>query len=156
MRKARPSVAPASRSRAREPAGSRAVTTNDLGYYSVSALPAGNYHVEISQKGFKKAARDLELQVAQLAVVDFQLEVGAQIANGFSGSGRPSFEYGRFLDRRGFGSQANRGDAAERPQLHPACLARTGRYPWQPATLRVRPAMRKLSVTDKKAARHWS
>ncbi len=53
-------------------------TTNDLGYYSVSALPAGNYHVEVSQKGFKTSARDLELQVAQLAVVDFQLEIGAQ------------------------------------------------------------------------------
>lgn len=55
-----------------------AAVTNDLGYYSVSALPAGNYHVEVSQKGFKKTARDFELQVAQLAVVDFQLEVGAQ------------------------------------------------------------------------------
>jgi hypothetical protein len=55
-----------------------AAVTNDLGYYSVSALPAGNYHVEVSQKGFKKAARDFELQVAQLAVADFQLEVGAQ------------------------------------------------------------------------------
>ena len=55
-----------------------AVTTNDLGYYSVSALPAGNYHVEVTQRGFKKTARDFELQVAQLAVVDFQLEVGAQ------------------------------------------------------------------------------
>jgi len=52
------------------------VASNDLGYYSVSALPAGNYHVEVSQKGFKKVTRDLELQVAQLGVADFQLEVG--------------------------------------------------------------------------------
>ncbi len=50
--------------------------SNELGYYSVSALPAGNYHVEVSQKGFKKVTRDLELQVAQLGVADFQLEVG--------------------------------------------------------------------------------
>jgi Carboxypeptidase regulatory-like domain/TonB dependent receptor len=53
-------------------------TTNDLGYYSVSALPAGHYHIEISQKGFKTIKRDLELQVAQLAVADFALEVGQQ------------------------------------------------------------------------------
>ena len=66
-----------------------AVTTNDLGYYSVSALPAGNYHVEISQKGFKKATRDFELQVAQLAVADFQLEVGAQSQTVVVEAGRP-------------------------------------------------------------------
>ncbi len=52
--------------------------TNELGYYSVSALPAGNYRVEISQKGFKKVSRDLALQVAQFGVADFQLEVGQQ------------------------------------------------------------------------------
>jgi len=52
------------------------VTTNELGYYSVQALPPGNYHVEVSQKGFKKIERDLALQVAQVGVADFQLEVG--------------------------------------------------------------------------------
>ena len=52
------------------------VTTNELGYYTVSALPPGNYHVEVSQKGFKKLARDLALQVAQIGVADFQLQVG--------------------------------------------------------------------------------
>ena len=52
------------------------VTTNELGYYSVSALPPGNYHVEVSQKGFRKVTRDLELQVAQLGVADFQLQLG--------------------------------------------------------------------------------
>ena len=52
--------------------------TNELGYYSVSALPAGNYRVEISQKGFKTTTRELALQVAQFGVADFQLEVGQQ------------------------------------------------------------------------------
>ena len=52
------------------------VTTNELGYYSATALPPGNYKVEISQKGFKKVSRTLELQVAQLGVADFQLTVG--------------------------------------------------------------------------------
>ncbi len=51
-------------------------TTNELGYYTVSALPAGKYTVDVSQKGFKKISRTLELQVAQLAVADFQLAVG--------------------------------------------------------------------------------
>ncbi|HXH68284.1 MAG TPA: carboxypeptidase-like regulatory domain-containing protein, partial [Candidatus Limnocylindrales bacterium] len=51
-------------------------TTNELGYYAVTALPPGNYRVDIAQKGFKKVARTLELQVAQLGVADFQLAVG--------------------------------------------------------------------------------
>jgi len=51
-------------------------TTNELGYYSVQALPPGNYRVEITQKGFKKVSRELELQVAQIGVADFQLAVG--------------------------------------------------------------------------------
>ncbi|HWY08546.1 MAG TPA: carboxypeptidase-like regulatory domain-containing protein, partial [Candidatus Acidoferrales bacterium] len=51
-------------------------TTNELGYYTVSALPPGNYTVDVSQKGFKKISRTLELQVAQVGVADFQLAVG--------------------------------------------------------------------------------
>ena len=52
------------------------VTTNDLGYYTVSALPAGHYRVEVTLKGFKKVSRELELQVAQIGVADFQLTLG--------------------------------------------------------------------------------
>jgi hypothetical protein len=52
------------------------VTTNELGYYSVSALQPGSYRVEVSQKGFKKTVRELALQVAQVGVADFRLEVG--------------------------------------------------------------------------------
>jgi Carboxypeptidase regulatory-like domain/TonB dependent receptor len=66
-----------------------AVAANDLGYYSVSALPPGNYHVEVLQKGFKKTARDLELQVAQFAVADFQLEVGEQTQTVLVEAGAP-------------------------------------------------------------------
>jgi hypothetical protein len=53
------------------------VTTNEYGYYTVAGLPPGPYHVEVSQKGFKKTVRDLELQVAQIGVADFKLAVGA-------------------------------------------------------------------------------
>jgi Carboxypeptidase regulatory-like domain len=52
-------------------------TSNDLGYYTVSALPPGHYRVEVSHKAFKKVVRDLDLQVGQIAVADFQLAVGA-------------------------------------------------------------------------------
>jgi len=50
--------------------------TTDLGYYSVPALPSGHYRVEVSQQGFKKTVRELDLQVAQVAAADFRLEVG--------------------------------------------------------------------------------
>src|SRR5258708_6976211 len=51
-------------------------TANDLGYYTVSALPPGHYRVEVTEKGFKKVSRALELQVAQVAVADFRLDIG--------------------------------------------------------------------------------
>lgn len=51
-------------------------TTNDLGYYTVSALPPGHYRIEITQKGFKKEVRELELQISQVGVADFQLQLG--------------------------------------------------------------------------------
>jgi Carboxypeptidase regulatory-like domain/TonB dependent receptor len=52
------------------------VTTNDLGYYTMSALPAGHYRVEVTKQGFKTVSRELDLQVAQIGVADFQLTVG--------------------------------------------------------------------------------
>jgi carboxypeptidase family protein len=51
--------------------------TNNLGFYVVPALPAGQYHVDVAQQGFEKSSRDFELQVSQIAVVDFQLVVGS-------------------------------------------------------------------------------
>ncbi len=51
--------------------------TNDQGYYVVPALPAGQYHMDVAQQGFEKSSRDFELQVSQIAVVDFQMVVGS-------------------------------------------------------------------------------
>lgn len=53
-----------------------AATTNELGYYTATALPPGHYTIQIEQKGFKSISRTLELQVAQVGVADFQLQVG--------------------------------------------------------------------------------
>src|SRR5712692_7481998 len=52
------------------------VQTNELGFYTASALPPGHYRVEVTQKGFKKTVRELDLQVAQIGVADFKLDVG--------------------------------------------------------------------------------
>src|SRR6266851_3136822 len=53
------------------------VATNESGFYTASALPAGHYLVEVSQSGFKKTVSELDLQVAQIGVADFKLDVGA-------------------------------------------------------------------------------
>ena len=52
------------------------VTTNETGFYLATALPPRNYRLEVTQKGFKKTVRELELQIAQVGTVDFQLDVG--------------------------------------------------------------------------------
>jgi hypothetical protein len=52
-------------------------TTNYFGFYTVSALPPGHYRVEAGQKGFKKTVRELDLQIAQVGVADFRLDLGA-------------------------------------------------------------------------------
>ncbi len=52
------------------------VATDEAGFYSVPALPPGHYRVTIAQTGFRKTVRELDLQVAQIAVADFRLGVG--------------------------------------------------------------------------------
>jgi hypothetical protein len=53
------------------------VQTSNEGFYIAPALPRGNYHVEVEKSGFEKTAQSFELQVAQIGVVDFSLQVGA-------------------------------------------------------------------------------
>jgi hypothetical protein len=52
------------------------VQTSPLGFYVVPALPAGHYHVVVEKTGFNKSAQDFELQITQVGVVDFKLQVG--------------------------------------------------------------------------------
>jgi Carboxypeptidase regulatory-like domain/TonB dependent receptor len=53
------------------------VQTSDEGFYVAPALPPGHYHVVVEKAGFEKTAQNFELQVAQIGVVDFKLQVGA-------------------------------------------------------------------------------
>src|SRR5579864_8066573 len=58
-------------------AAQRQVTSNDAGVYSFPSLPPGNYSLRVEQSGFKAEQRgDIELQVGQVARIDFVLQVG--------------------------------------------------------------------------------
>ena len=55
----------------------RAVTTDELGNYTVLALPVGPQEVKAQKKGFKTTVRTgVNLKVGQQAVVNLRLEVG--------------------------------------------------------------------------------
>jgi hypothetical protein len=52
--------------------------TNEVGQYRVPNLPVGSYRITFEAQGFKAAVRDgLTLNVAQVARIDVQLQVGA-------------------------------------------------------------------------------
>jgi len=56
----------------------RTTKTSDNGAYRFPALPTGHYNVKVEANGFKtETQRDLILDVAQEAVVNFTMEVGA-------------------------------------------------------------------------------
>jgi hypothetical protein len=55
----------------------RTTTTSDSGAYRFPALPVGHYNVKVETPGFKtETQRDLTLDVAQEAVVNFTMEIG--------------------------------------------------------------------------------
>ncbi|HWQ55251.1 MAG TPA: TonB-dependent receptor [Bryobacteraceae bacterium] len=55
----------------------KSATTNELGYYTVPFLNPGNYDVIARKAGFKSIDRKgVKLEVAQIARLDFNLEVG--------------------------------------------------------------------------------
>jgi len=56
----------------------RAVTTNESGAYTAPFLVPGIYEVRVSSPGFRSSSRaGLELQIGDVARVDFRLELGA-------------------------------------------------------------------------------
>jgi hypothetical protein len=56
----------------------RAVTvqTSDSGGYTVNALSAGKYHIDVKSPGFKTAAADFTLEVSQVQEISLKLETG--------------------------------------------------------------------------------
>lgn len=56
----------------------RAISTNELGYYTAALLPPGSYSVRIEKQGFRALVRSgIVLNVDQVARLDFTLEVGS-------------------------------------------------------------------------------
>lgn len=56
----------------------RTARSNELGYYVVTALPAGPYSITVSKPGFQsRTVSNLILQVDQNATVNLELQVGA-------------------------------------------------------------------------------
>jgi len=56
---------------------SKSVATNDQGAYRIEFLPVGNYKLQVVSRGFKTYSRTgIVLEVAQLAQLDVQLEIG--------------------------------------------------------------------------------
>ena len=51
--------------------------TNGDGSYVVPALPAGHYTESVEKRGFEKVVRSFELQISQVGVLDFTLQVGS-------------------------------------------------------------------------------
>src|SRR3954451_19501661 len=55
----------------------RSVTTNSSGQYVIPDLPAAHYAIKVTMSGFKTyTIPDIELQVAQRALIDATLQVG--------------------------------------------------------------------------------
>ncbi len=57
----------------------RAVTaqSDDEGLYAIPALPPSRYRIEVSAPNFKTTRQEVTLEVQQVAVIDFALEIGA-------------------------------------------------------------------------------
>jgi len=57
----------------------RSITVNsgDAGEFTVNALQAGRYHVEVSQNGFKSDTADITLEVSQVRELELKLEPGS-------------------------------------------------------------------------------
>jgi hypothetical protein len=58
-------------------ASTRTLQVGADGNFSVSALPAGRYHLEAKQNGFKTATADVVLEVSQVQQVPFHLQTGS-------------------------------------------------------------------------------
>src|SRR6185295_6736291 len=56
----------------------RTIQTNSAGVYNLPSLTPGVYNLRVEMSGFTSQARnDIELQVGQVARIDFPLQVGS-------------------------------------------------------------------------------
>src|SRR5262245_50458511 len=56
----------------------RSVTSNDLGYYVLTALPAGRYSLTVKKTGFQsQIVPEIVLEVDQNATVNLALKIGS-------------------------------------------------------------------------------
>ena len=55
------------------------VVTNDVGFYQVPYLIPGTYQVTAELQGFKKAAREVEVRIADRLEVDLALAIGETV-----------------------------------------------------------------------------
>lgn len=55
----------------------RSITTNSDGIFNAPSLTPGPYSVRVERPGFRTAQSNIDLQVQQVARVDFELQVGA-------------------------------------------------------------------------------
>ena len=57
-------------------ANTRTIKAGADGSFNAAALPAGRYHFEVKQAGFKTATADVVLEVSQVQQIPFKLETG--------------------------------------------------------------------------------
>ena len=107
----------------------RDVTTNEAGNYDVPALVPGIYDLKAEYSGFRTSERKgVELQVAQVARLDFAMQVGQRQRHG-RGLGRSAGSRNRKRHHRhGYRKQAHRRSAAERTQSAATCLPDARRH----------------------------
>jgi hypothetical protein len=60
-------------------AAERSTTTDDEGFYRLTALPAGTYTLTVSQTGFAPSTSNIELTLNRVATFDVQLQVGSGV-----------------------------------------------------------------------------
>lgn len=61
-------------------ASERSATTNDEGFYRLTALPAGTYTLTVSRGGFATNTSNIELTLNRVVTLDIQLQVGSVVA----------------------------------------------------------------------------
>ena len=106
--------------------------TNASGIFDAVALPPGIWSMRISKTGFKVEARNgVELQVDQVARMDFTMQVG-NVTETVEVAGAPPVLDTETATGHGGGDPTNRRTSVERTQLPAACLFNPRHNPVRP------------------------